>query len=80
MRCDLINFTKKIAIETHGMQHDKFVKHFHRTKTGFKNSVKRDLQKYSWLEINGFKIIEIFENEIHLLSSEWIKEKFDIEI
>jgi hypothetical protein len=80
MRCDLINFTKKIAVETHGLQHDKFVKHFHRTKTGFKNSVKRDLQKYQWLEMNGFRIIEIFENELISLSPDWIKEKFDIEI
>ena len=80
MKCDLINFTKKIAVETHGLQHDKFVKYFHGTKTGFKKSVKRDLQKYSWLEMNGFKVIEIFENETHLLDSDWIKEKFDIEI
>jgi len=80
MKCDLINFTKKIAVETHGLQHDKFVKHFHKTKTGFKNSVKRDLQKYQWLEMNGFSIIEIFENELINLSPEWIKEKFDIEI
>ena len=80
MKCDLINFTKKIAVETHGLQHDKFVKHFHKTKTGFKNSVKRDLQKYQWLEMNGFRIIEIFENELINLSPEWIKEKFNIEI
>jgi hypothetical protein len=80
MKCDLINFTKKIAVETHGLQHDKFVKHFHRTRTGFKKSVKRDLQKYTWLEMNDFKVIEIFENETSLLNSDWIKEKFDIEI
>lgn len=80
MKCDLINFTKKIAVETHGLQHDKFVKHFHKTKTGFKNSVKRDLQKYQWLEMNGFRVIEIFENELINLSPEWIKERFDIEI
>lgn len=80
MRCDLINFTKKIAVETHGMQHDRFVKHFHRTRTGFKNSVKRDIQKFEWLEMNGFKVVEIFENEIELLSIDWLLEKFDISI
>ena len=80
MRCDLINFTKKIAVETHGMQHDKFVKHFHRTRTGFKNSIKRDIQKIEWLEMNNFKVIEIFENEIGALSEEWVLEKFDISI
>jgi|688.fasta_scaffold838788_2 hypothetical protein len=80
MRCDLINFTKKIAIETHGMQHDKFVKHFHKTRSGFKNSIKRDLAKFKWLELNNFKVIEIFENEIHLASREWILDKFGIDI
>jgi len=30
--------------------------------------------------MNGFRIIEIFENELINLSPEWIKEKFDIEI
>ncbi|MEN9445992.1 MAG: hypothetical protein RL728_504 [Bacteroidota bacterium] len=78
MKCDLINFTKKIAVETHGLQHEKFVKHFHKTRTGFKNSVKRDFQKHEWLELNGFKVIEIFENEFEFLSEEWLEEKFSL--
>jgi hypothetical protein len=80
MRCDLINLTKKIAVETHGQQHDKFVPFFHKNRTAFKKSFKRDLQKYNWLEANGFKVIEIFDNEIANLSTEWLKEKFDLEI
>jgi hypothetical protein len=80
MRCDLINFTKKIAVETHGQQHDKFVPFFHKNRTNFKKSFKRDLVKYNWLELNGFTVIEIFDNEIKDLSREWIKEKFGIEI
>jgi hypothetical protein len=80
MRCDLINFTKKIAIETHGQQHDKFVPFFHKNRTNFKNSCKRDLVKHNWLELNGFKVIEIFDNEIKHLTPDWVKEKFGIEI
>jgi hypothetical protein len=80
MRCDLLNLTKKIAVETHGQQHDKFVPFFHKNRTAFKKSFKRDLQKYNWLEQNGFKIIEIFDHEIKDLTIEWFKEKFDIEI
>ena len=80
MRCDLLNLTKKIAVETHGQQHDKFVPFFHKNRTAFKKSFKRDLQKYNWLEANGFKVIEIFDNEIPALSAEWLKEKFDLEI
>lgn len=80
MRCDLINFTKKIAVETHGQQHDKFVPFFHKTRTNFKKSFKRDLVKYNWLEENGFQVIEVFDHEIKDLTTEWIKEKFGIEI
>jgi hypothetical protein len=80
MRCDLVNLTKKIAVETHGRQHDKFVPFFHKNRTAFKKAFKRDLQKYNWLEENGFKIIEIFDHEIIELTEEWLKEKFDIEI
>jgi hypothetical protein len=80
MKCDLINLTKKIAVETHGMQHDKFVKHFHKTRTGFKNSIKRDLKKHQWLEENGFRLIEIFENEIEQLNAEWLRSKFDFDL
>jgi hypothetical protein len=80
MRCDLINFTKKIAVETHGQQHDKFVPFFHKTRTNFKKSFKRDLVKYNWLEANGFQVIEVFDHEIKELTPEWVKEKFGIEI
>ncbi len=80
MKCDLINLTKKIAVETHGLQHDKFIKHFHKTRNGFKNSIKRDIQKYNWLEKNGFKIIEIFENEISQLNENWLVEKFNFDL
>jgi hypothetical protein len=80
MRCDLLNLTKKIAVETHGQQHDKFVPFFHKNRTNFKKSFKRDLTKYNWLEANGFKVVEIFDNEISELSAEWLKEKFDVEI
>jgi hypothetical protein len=80
MRCDLMNLTKKIAVETHGLQHDKFVKHFHGTRTGFRKSIKRDIQKYEWLTSNNFVVLEIFENEVKNLSKEWIEERFKINI
>ena len=80
MKCDFVNFTKKIAVETHGQQHDKFVPFFHKNRTNFKKSFKRDLIKYKWLETNGFQVIEIFDNEIKDLSKQWILEKFGIDI
>jgi hypothetical protein len=80
MSCDLINLTKKIAIETHGRQHDKFVPFFHKTRSGYLQAVKRDLQKHAWLESNGIQVVEIFENEVKDLTVEWLKEKFDLEL
>lgn len=80
LRCDLLNFTRKIAVETHGRQHEQFVKHFHKTRSGFTRAFTRDLIKYKWLEANGFQVIEIFDYEIKDLSEEWVLKKFDIEL
>ena len=40
----------------------------------------RDHDKRIWLENNDFKIIEIFEKEVNLLSKEYILDKFGIDI
>lgn len=83
LSCDFLNFTLKISVESHGMHHESFTKNpfFHGyDRNKFLQSIKNDLQKVKWLELNGFKIVEIYENEIDLLSPEWINEKFGIEL
>jgi hypothetical protein len=81
MKVDLINMTKRIAVESQGSQHESFNKFFHNnSRATYLRSIMRDNEKRIWLENNNFKIIEIFEKEIDLLSREYIKDKFEIDI
>lgn len=78
---DLINFSQKIAVESHGQQHQSFNKFFHDGKrTNFLSSIKRDIRKITWLETNGFKVIEVNIEDEKKLSLKWIKDNFDIDL
>jgi very-short-patch-repair endonuclease len=81
MSVDLINFTKKIAIEVNGPQHKEFNKFFHgNSKAKYLSSIKRDWEKTEWLETNGFELVEIEYDEVKDLSVSFIKNKFGISI
>jgi hypothetical protein len=43
-------------------------------------SLRRDDAKRKWLEKNGFKVIELIEEDLPQLSPEFIKEKFGVDI
>ena len=79
MHVDILNATKKIAIEVNGPQHSNFNKFFHGgSRLKYLESIKRDVAKANWLESNDFTLIEIEENEIGLLSLEFFKKNFNI--
>jgi hypothetical protein len=78
MKVDILNATRRIAVEVQGRQHDNYVPFFFKTRTDYWKSIKRDDTKLKWLEQNSFTLIEIKENEIDLLSEEFIKEKFGV--
>jgi hypothetical protein len=78
LRIDLINFSKMIAIEVSGQQHETFSKFFHKTRIGFIKSVKRDFQKIKWLEINNINLIELYDYETLSLDKKEIEEKFSV--
>lgn len=80
LKVDILNATRKIAIEVHGAQHEHHNPFFHPTKQDFLSSVIRDLKKHEWLSMNNFKIIEIYEHEIKLVSKTFIKEKFGLDL
>ena len=80
LRVDLINFSRKIAIEVSGSQHENFNKFFHKNRIGFIKSIKRDFQKIDWLEMNGFKLAEIYDYEVKNLDKAFFKNKFDISL
>jgi very-short-patch-repair endonuclease len=81
MKVDFVNATKKIAIEVNGKQHENFNQHFHaKSRLVFLNSIIRDYRKQQWLESNGFKFVQIEEDEVKNLSPEFFKERFEIDL
>ncbi|MBC8395267.1 MAG: hypothetical protein H8E05_01100 [Bacteroidetes bacterium] len=80
MKVDLLNATKKIAVEANGIQHGKFVEHFHTHPANYLKSIRRDWKKTEWLESNGFDLIEIEPSDLNQLSPEFIEEEFGIKI
>jgi|TARA_R100001163_G_scaffold56320_1_gene44006 hypothetical protein len=81
MKVDLINMTKRIAVEVQGAQHEEFNKFFHNnSRANYLKSITRDHDKIVWLENNNFKILEIFEADLASLSKEYIFDKFEISI
>lgn len=81
MKVDLINMTKRIAVETQGPQHESFNKFFHNnSRANYLRSIVRDYNKIMWLESNDFKILEIFEQDLASLSRKYILDKFNVSI
>ena len=81
LRCDFLNYTKKIAVEANGSQHEKFNKFFHHdSRAKYFQSIKRDFEKIEWLEREGFTVIEIVESDIKDLSKDFFKLKFGIDL
>ena len=79
MHVDILNATKKIAIEVNGPQHSNFNKFFHGgSRLKYLESIKRDVAKANWLESNNFTLIEIEEDEVNSLSLEFFKKNFNI--
>lgn len=80
LKVDILNATLRIAVEVHGPQHSEY-HYFHNGHPGeYLNSIKRDMKKIGWLEKNEFKIVEINHDEVDLLSRQFFKEKFDIDL
>ena len=63
MSVDILNATKKIAVEVQGRQHDEYNKFFHKNKINYLYSMERDFNKKKWLEENDFQLVEILELE-----------------
>ncbi len=79
MKVDILNATKKIAVEVNGAQHGEFNKFFHaNSRAKYLNSIKRDYKKAEWLEKNGYVLIEIEQDEVKDLSKDFFLKKFNI--
>jgi hypothetical protein len=79
MKVDILNATKKIAVEVQGNQHSSFNKFFHgNSRLKYLQSIKRDVEKAEWLKKNGYILIEIHEKEVKLLNKDFFLKNFNI--
>jgi hypothetical protein len=80
-RFDLVNMNDHVIVEVSPKKvHGEFNKFFHKTRLGYVNSIKRDMFKIEWAEKNGFTLVEIFDDDIDVLSREWFREKYGVEL
>lgn len=79
LRVDLMNFTRKIAIECNGKFHNEHTPYFQKNVGDFWGQVSRDVLKEQLLELNGFRVIEIYEKNMPL-TEPWIIKTFGPEI
>ena len=79
LKVDILNATKKIAVEIQGNQHESFNKFFHdNSRLKYLQSIKRDVKKEKWLEMNEFKFLELYEDDLKNISPQYIEEKCGI--
>ena len=81
LKVDLINFTRKIAVEVQGEQHNEFNKFFHNnSRDKYLESIQRDMKKIQWLEMNEFKVLEVTKEDLPELSRKYIFDTFGVDI
>ena len=81
MSVDILNSTKKIAIEVQGKQHFQFNKFFHNnSRIKYLEGIKRDFQKAEWLKENKFTLIEINEEEVNKLTKRFFEKAFNTKL
>ena len=78
LKVDLLNATKRIAVEVQGQQHTSYSKFFHGSRTGYWKSIKRDVTKENWLINNEFQLVEVNYDEVEGLSKKFLKEHYGI--
>jgi hypothetical protein len=80
LKVDILNATLRIAVEVQGPQHQRF-HYFHGGRPfDYLAGIKRDFVKLEWLEKNNFKLIEVMDKEVDILSREFFADKFQIDL
>ena len=79
MRVDILNATKRIAVEVNGAQHSSYNKFFHGgSRLKYLESIKRDVAKANWLESNNFTLVEVEQDEVDSLTVGFFKKNYNI--
>ena len=77
-RFDLVNCNKKLIIEYSPVHHREYTPFFHKHRLGYLKVIQSDIKKEQWAETNNFKLIEVQEEDLDLLSYQFFIDKFDI--
>lgn len=81
LKVDILNATRRIAVEVNGKQHGQYNKFFHNNDhANFLKSIKRDVQKRDWLERNGFVLVEVEFNEVSSISKEFFEKNYGVHL
>jgi hypothetical protein len=75
LRVDIVNFSRKIAVEVNGLFHVEYTPYFQNSVEDFEKQVYRDVLKEHLLEKNGFEVIEIYEKNMPL-KEKWVEKVF----
>ena len=72
---------KRIGLDTNLCTYENFNEFFHNhSRMNYLKSIKRDCKKEEWLEKNNFKLLEIYEKDLKLLSAKFFLDNFNISI
>lgn len=80
LRIDLMNLPRRIAIEVSPSSSHAYNPFFHKHRFGFGAALNRELDKAEWCRRNGFKHIELTEEDIGKLSPQWFKATHDLDL
>ena len=80
LRCDYINFTKKIVVECQSRIHDSYIEHFHKSRSGYLQSFRRDIKKEEWVNKMEFTFVEIYPEDMKDLNRVWFNTKYNIDL
>lgn len=80
LRLDLVNVSDGLLVEVDGDQHASYNPHFHGSLSGYRASIKRDLQKDRFAELNGWTLVRITEADVKngALSAQWFMDTYNV--
>lgn len=80
LRYDYVNLSRRIVVESDGVQHGAFNEHLHQgSRVNYLNQIKRDLLKDKMAERNGFLMVRITPDDMPL-TRDFFKRQFDIDL
>lgn len=77
---DIFDLSKKIAYEVQGEFHYQFNAFFHGSRIKYRDQMKRDVLKEKWCKLNNILLIEIFPEDLDVLSRQWFIDKYNIDL